>query len=57
MKNTESWEVKALTYNKPGVGTWETIRTFTNPAEADNWLMNYIRENHLIPTDYTIASR
>lgn len=55
MKKT--WKVKALTAEKPGKLVWTTIREFSNPADADNWLAGYIKENGLICTDFLISTK
>lgn len=48
------WEVRQITYKRPGRQSWETIKTFDNPGKADEWLSNYILSNNYIPTDFTI---
>ena len=53
----KTWKVKALTAEKPGKLVWTTIREFSNPADADNWLADYIKENGLICTDFRISTK
>lgn len=55
MKKT--WKVKALTAKEPGKLVWTTIREFTSPETADNWLAGYIKENGLICTDFRITTK
>lgn len=47
--------VKVINYKQAGKATWEVLRTFTTAREADEWLTEYIKSNHYIPTDFTIA--
>ena len=53
----KNWKVKALTAEKPGKLVWQTIREFSNPEDADNWLAGYIKENGLICTDFRISTK
>lgn len=48
------FEIKMATYKKPGLRTWETIRTFDNPKDADEWLCSFCRSNNYSITDFTI---
>lgn len=50
------YTVKQKEY-KNGKATWKTINTFTNPAEADEWLTSWIRTNKLIGSDFTIVTK
>lgn len=33
---------------------WVFVKEFNNPGKADQWLMNHIRENGLVPSDWMI---
>ena len=50
MKNV--WIVKG--FKGYGIG-WQEIKRFDNPGAADMWLMDYIRENNYIVSDFTIS--
>ena len=52
MKNT--WTIKANTGYKTG---WQEIKSFNNPADADNWLCSYVKENGYSITDFTIVRK
>ena len=52
MKNT--WAIKANTEYKTG---WQEIKSFNNPADADNWLCSYIKENGYSNADFTIVRK
>ena len=55
MKNKKgTWIVKAYTGYKTG---WQEIRRFDNPADADNWLCNHVREDGYSIQDFTIVAR
>lgn len=51
------WKVKALRAEKPGKLVWKTIKEFSNPADADNWLAGYIKKNGGLTTDYRISTK
>lgn len=34
--------------------SWIFVKEFSNPGQADQWLMNRIRENKLVSSDWTI---
>lgn len=34
--------------------SWIFVKEFNNPGEADQWLMNHIKENKLVSSDWTI---
>jgi hypothetical protein len=53
MKKT-TWIVKAYTGYKTG---WQEIKRFDNPADADNWLCSYVRENGYSITDFNIVRK
>jgi hypothetical protein len=53
MKKT-TWIVKAYTGYKTG---WQEIKRFDNPADADNWLCRYVRENGYSITDFNIVRK
>ena len=57
MKNEKQVFVKALTAMKPGKLTWKTIRIFQDFRTAEDWLMNYVRENHYDIRDFTISAK
>ena len=42
-----------ITIYTPNSG-WFTLREFDNPADADEWLMDYVRTNHYSIEDFTI---
>jgi len=48
------WEVRFKNYYIPGSYRWETMKVFTNPGDADEWLMAYIRSNKYPNDDFTI---
>lgn len=48
------WIVKAYTGYKKG---WQEIKRFNNPAEADEWLMKYVKENGYSINDFTIVRK
>jgi uncharacterized protein YfdQ (DUF2303 family) len=54
-KKAATWVVKALAVETPGHLVWKAIKTFTNPAEADNWLCDYVRANGYSITDFNIV--
>jgi hypothetical protein len=56
MKKTK-WIVKALTAERPGKLVWMEIKEFDNPADADNWLCDYVRKNGYSITDFNIVRR
>lgn len=56
MKKSTGWEIRAKNYTRAGCWTWTTVKTFSNPKAADEWLMTYIRENRLVGSDYTIRT-
>ena len=39
-KAKTAWIVKAYTGYKTG---WQELKRFENPADADNWLCNYVK--------------
>ena len=45
------WIIKAFMGYNNG---WQEIKRFDNPADADEWLTDYIRENNYIASDFTI---
>ncbi|MGN0664543.1 MAG: hypothetical protein ACI4L5_05650 [Negativibacillus sp.] len=51
MRKANRWVVKA----NMGLKGWKEINSFTNPAEADEWLCAYCRVNHFSITDFTIV--
>ena len=53
-KTKTAWIVKAYTGYKTG---WQELKRFDNPADADLWLCNYIRENSYSPADFTIIRK
>ena len=53
MKKT-TWIVKAYTGYKTG---WQEIKRFDNPADADNWLCRYVRENGYSIKDFNIVRK
>ena len=57
MKNEKQVFVKDMTALKPGKLTWKTIRIFQDFRTADDWLMNYVRENHYDIRDFTISTK
>ena len=56
MKKT-IWVAKARMAEKPGKLVWADLKTFDNPAEADEWLCEYIRSRHLPATDFNLVRR
>jgi hypothetical protein len=54
-KSAKTWMVKTLTAENPGHLVWKTIKTFTNPADADNWLCDFVRANGYSITDFNIV--
>jgi hypothetical protein len=56
MKKTR-WIVKARMAERPGKLVWTEIKAFDNPADADNWLCNYVRTNGYSITDFNIVIR
>ena len=55
MKNTKAaWIVKAYTGYKTG---WQEIKRFDNPADADNWLCTYVKENGYSNTDFNLVRK
>ena len=53
-KAKTTWIVKAYTGYKTG---WQEIKRFDNPAEADEWLCSFVRENGYSITDFNIVRR
>ncbi len=49
-----TWIVKAYTGYKTG---WQEIKRFDNPADADNWLCSYVKENGYSITDFNLVRK
>ena len=57
MAESTKWVARGLRAASPGRLVWADIKEFDNPADADNWLCGYVRENGLSITDFTIVRR
>jgi hypothetical protein len=57
MAERTKWVARGLRAERPGRLVWADIKEFDNPADADNWLCRYVRENGLSITDFTIVRR
>lgn len=51
--NNTKWVIKAYT----GLTGWKELKTFSNPGEADAWLMGYVKENGYSIEDFKIVRR
>lgn len=52
-KKTTIWVVRV----NRGLDGWQDMKTFTNAAEADNWLCEFVRRNGYWMNDFNIVRR